>query len=69
MSAFEKSIVDIGAHFGINFDTNGIPEIYKEFRDKNKILQSHNAVREYMYGNKDVQLDIIQQAFVDAQKK
>ena len=40
---------------------------YNEFYSKNKILQSHNNVYEYINRNKTLKLDILQQAYVDAQ--
>ena len=67
--AFESSIKDIGSYFKIDFDTTGIDELHKEFYSRNTILQTQKNVEEYLSGNKDVKLDIIQKAYIDAQKK
>ena len=48
------------------FNLDGIDELYNEFYKRNTILQSHSKVNEYINGNKDLQLDILQQAYVDA---
>jgi len=68
IDAFKKSIIDIGKHFNITFNTEGLNDLYREFYASNEVLQTHNAVKEYMIGNTNVKLDIIQQAYVDAQQ-
>ena len=63
---FVESIKEIGNFFNIPLNLDGIETLYKQFASKNKILQTHGDVQQYLNGNKDVQLDIIQQAYVDA---
>ena len=41
----------------------------KEFYERNDILKTQSNVEEYLSGNKDVDLDIIQKAYIDALKK
>jgi hypothetical protein len=68
IESFKKSFEKIGQHFGIEFELTGIDDLYKEFYARNTILQSHGNVQKYLSGDKTVQLDILQQAYVDAQK-
>ena len=65
-STYVDSIKDIGHFFDIQFDLTGIETLWQQFASKNKILQTHGDVQKYLDGNKDVKLDIIQQAYVDA---
>ena len=65
-STYVESIKDIGHFFNIQIDLTGIETVWQEFSSKNKILQTHDDVQKYLNGNKDVKLDIIQQAYVDA---
>ena len=64
---FKKSIIEIGKHFNIEFDLTGIDELYQEFYKRNQILKTHYKVKDYLNGNKSIALDILQQAYVDAQ--
>jgi hypothetical protein len=64
---FKKSIIEIGKHFNIEFDLTGIDELYQEFYERNQILKTHYKVKDYLNGNKSIALDILQQAYVDAQ--
>ena len=69
VDAFESSIANIGKFFNMSFDTTGIAELHKEFCERNEILKTQRNVDEYLSGNKDVNLDIIQKAYIDALKK
>ena len=68
VESFKTSFEKIGQHFGIEFDLTGADDLYKEFSARNTILQSHGNVQKYLSGDKTVRLDILQQAYVDAQK-
>lgn len=64
--AFKKSIDTIGSTFGIDFDIKGIEELYQKFVENNTLIQTHDNVAKYLAGNKDIELDVIQQAYIDA---
>ena len=68
VKSFKESFANVSEHFDIEFDLTGIDNLYKEFYDRNTILQSHENVQKYLSGDKTMQLDILQQAYVDAQK-
>ena len=69
LEKYKKSFADIGAHFQIHFNLEDCADLYNEFHNRNQILRTHNRVNEYLNGNTDVELDILQQAYVDAHKK
>ena len=69
MDAFESSILDIGKYFNLKFNTTDIDKLYNEFYERNVILKTQKNVEEYLSGNKNIALDIIQKAYIDAQKK
>ena len=64
---FCSAITNIANKFNISLNMDLCKKWYNEFYSKNKILQSHNNVYEYINGNKTLKLDILQQAYVDAQ--
>ncbi len=66
--SFKNSLIDVGNFFGLGFDLTNLEKDYQQFYDKNTILQTHNLPIEYLNGNTDVKLDVLQQAYVDAQK-
>ena len=66
LDKFKQGFGQISNHFAMPFNLDGIDELYNEFYKRNTILQSHSKVNEYINGNKDLQLDILQQAYVDA---
>ena len=69
LDAFESSILDIGKYFNLGFNTTGIDKLYNDFYERNVILKTQKNVEEYLSGNKNITLDIIQKAYIDAQKK
>jgi len=69
LEAFKKSFEKVSKHFNLKFDLTGIDELYYEFYKRNTILQSQENVQKYINGDKTVRLDVLQQAYVDAQKK
>ena len=69
LDAFESSILDIGKYFNLKFNTTDIDKLYNEFYERNVILKTQKNVEEYLSGNKNIALDIIQKAYIDAQKK
>ena len=62
----KSRILDIGRHFKIEFNLQGLEELYQKFYNMNKILQTQHKVEDSLNGNKSVELDILQQAYVDA---
>jgi|TARA_B100001123_G_C15315116_1_gene1025848 hypothetical protein len=65
---FCSAITYIGKKFNIPLDMDMCKKCYDVFYSKNIVLQSHNNVYEYINGNKSIKLDILQQAYVDAQQ-
>ena len=65
---FSNAIENIAKKFSIEVDINACKEVYDIFYKSNKVLQSHNNVYEYINGNKSIKLDVLQQAYVDAQQ-
>ena len=68
LESFKNSLIDIGKFFGLEFDLTNLEKDYQQFYDKNTILQTHNLPIEYLNGNTNIKLDVLQQAYVDAQK-
>ena len=64
----KEGLLNLSKFFNISLNINKLPELYNEFYSKNKVLQSHNNVYEYINGNKSIKLDILQQAYVDSQQ-
>lgn len=64
----QKSLIDISNHFKFDIDLTSFEKNYQIWHNKNTILQSQKDV----YGctkHEYLKLDILQQAYVDAQKK
>lgn len=66
---FKKALVDVGERFGFKLDLSNFSETYDVWYNQNTILQTYDAVEQYQNGNTSVKLDVLQQAYVDAQKK
>ena len=63
-----RSLLDISNHFKFDIDLNSFEKIYHTWHNKNIILKSQKNV----YGCTEqeyLKLDVLQQAYVDAQKK
>ena len=54
--------------FNFTLDFSGFNEIYKAWYTQNTILQTQDAVKKYQNGDASIKLDILQQAYVDANK-
>jgi hypothetical protein len=66
LRSFELGLNDISKKFSIELDLTKLREIYDQFYEKNKILQSHGNIDLYLKGHKSIKLDIIQQAYIDS---
>jgi len=66
LQSFALGLNDISKKFSIELDLTSLKEVYDQFYNKNKILQTHNNVNLYLKGDKSIKLDIIQQAYVDS---
>ena len=65
---FKKALLEVGKKFEFNLDLSTFDEIYNTWCDQNTILQTSDAVKQYLNGNTSVKLDVLQQAYVDAHK-
>jgi len=66
LQSFELGLNDIAKKFLIELDITNLKEVYDQFYEKNKILQSHGDVDLYLNGDKSIKLDVIQQAYIDS---
>jgi hypothetical protein len=66
LQSFELGLNDISKKFSIELNITSLKEIYNQFYEKNRILQTHNNINLYLKGDKSIKLDIIQQAYVDS---
>ena len=65
---FKKALLEVGKKFEFNLDLSTFDEIYKAWYTQNTILQTQDAVKKYQNGDASIKLDILQQAYVDANK-
>lgn len=63
----KTSLVEIANFFKFQITLQDLDEIYKVWYSKNTILQTNDVVKQYN-NNKTVKLDVLQQAYVDAQQ-
>ena len=66
---FKQALVDVSEKFEFDLDLSDFGETYDVWRKQNTILQTYDAVKQYQNGNTAVKLDLLQQAYVDAQHK
>ena len=65
---FKSALLEVAQKFNFTLDFSGFDEIYKAWYTQNTILQTQNAVKKYQNGDASIKLDILQQAYVDANK-
>ena len=63
----KTSLLEIANFFKFQITLQDLDEIYKVWYSKNTILQTNDLVKQYN-NNKTVKLDVLQQAYVDAQQ-
>ena len=61
-----KALADTGAYFGFDLDLSDFSSVYDTWYNQNTLLQTYDNTQLYLNGNKDVKLDVLQQAYVDA---
>jgi hypothetical protein len=62
------SLLEISKKFSLRLDLSNFSETYDTFYKANIILQTHNHVEQYLKGDNSIKLDVLQQAYVDAQQ-
>lgn len=63
----KKSLIDIGKKFKFELDLSNYDEAYGAFYHSNTILQTSKNIELYLAGDTSIKLDVLQQAYVDAQ--
>jgi len=63
-----RSLIDISKHYKFDIDLNDFEKIYHMWYSKNTVLQSQKNVEKFTK-QESIKLDVLQQAYVDAQKK
>ena len=66
--SFKNSLLDISKQFGFAVDLSTFDKTYDIWYNQNTILQTHDAVEQHQNGNTSIKLDVLQQAYVDAQQ-
>ena len=64
----KSALLEVAQKFNFTLDFSGFDEIYKAWYTQNTILQTQDAVKKYQNGDASIELDILQQAYVDANK-
>lgn len=64
----QQQIIELSKFFKFNINLNDFNEIYETWYKHNHILHTQNHIEQYQKGNISVELDIIQQAYIDAIK-
>jgi hypothetical protein len=63
----KHTLIEIGKTFQIKLDFSNYDESYSAFLQSNTILKTMKNVEKYLSGDISVELDVLQQAYVDAQ--
>ena len=66
--SFKNSLLEISKQFGFAVDLSTFDKTYDIWYNQNTILQTHDAVEQHQNGNTSIKLDVLQQAYVDAQQ-
>ena len=65
---FTSALLEVAQKFNFTLDLSDFDEVYKAWCTQNTILQTQDAVKKYQNGDTSIKLDILQQAYVDANK-
>ncbi len=65
----KNAIIRVADKFKFKLDLEDFDPMYEIWLEQNTILKTHDATRQFLAGKTSVKLDVLQQAYVDAQKK
>lgn len=63
----KKALIQVSERFKFGLDLSAFDVIYHNWYSQNTILLTNDAVEQYRKGNHSIKLDVLQQAYVDAQ--